>query len=591
MKVKGTDSWVLDALGWSFGRAVGIAAVCVALVIYEVVYYPKSPSMPDAEIIKLLKALGVFMAAMVVVDVVTVLLRDTPLAFGMTAVGFGTVLALAAASMYGATPLALGIALVGSVPQFFLGPVRALVFQRTMPLSGTPSATDESWLVAAISGTRVLNKADFVDADVKRPDAWRWRWFYMYSMDFIHADNLSAFTFDRRNKNIVTVFVVWVELDYNGTFRVTWEPKLRYLCPDRKKPLTVERVLGVKSTELKQTIVECSGDDVKAFFVADASTVELAKPDMENYRQGRLLFLEHDLIRVDLRGRNPITIARDFRWGRGDAEEKVGYLRREFEPPSDGWKPALAPAREAHRIEQTAKKNRDNAATYWNGPALVPIIVQGRKFAAPIDAAFYDDALSLMRENKHPQMWRTAADKVAAALEAPATVWRDGDTPTTCYAAAFLPFVLSCKGAGEAFDVRTHANVMFYPPSFNMIYHHAGDTVRVDVVTETAHRNFIVQLSKVADFKIARAGDLKLPDTFLLRGDVIKSDDALVPYIECTDGVIVPLAYTTKMRRDVLERWVGVLKEAQATCHQPVAKKAASQTAGRAPASEDFDPI
>lgn len=590
MSVKRNDAWVLDALGWSIGRGIGIAAVSAGYVFYlvasDAVMSREDKQMVDGGFIKPFIA---FMIVMAVADVIAVLLREKPLALSMGIVGVSTAIAVGLAYFFGSRISGLVLLLLGSVPQFFFGPIRALVFQSRMVFPDTRAATDEPWPLYRIRGSRVLTKTNFVADDVKRPHATRWRWFYTYEMTFIHKDDLPFWASGHRY--IVTLYVVWVELDHNGTFRVTWEPQLRYLCPEKDKPMSIVRFLGIKPNELKQTIVECSGDDVKAFSLATASEVELSKPSLEHYRQGRLLFMEHDLIRVELRNKPPVTIARDFRWGRGGAEEQALKLSAEFKPPSDGWNSMLGPSREKHRVEQEAVKNRATAFTFWNGPALVPIVAHGRKFSAPIDEPFHESVLSVMRGNKDWHMKRLSAVLVPVFSDAPPSVRRDGDTETNCCAAAYLPFVMSCIVDGEAVEYGTHTDVNFYPPSFNLIYKHSGDTVRVDVITDKAFRTFIVQLSKVSAFKIARAGDLKMPDNYLFRSDGIKSDDALVPYIECTDGVIVPLAYTTKMRREILEKWLVVLKEAQTTCHLPTAKTSSPPPTGHAPVSEDFDPI
>ncbi len=183
------------------------------------------------------------------------------------------------------------------------------------------------------------------------------------------------------------------------------------------------------------------------------------------------------------------------------------------------------------------------------------MIYEGRKFAAfiehPWGAAVNTPIVEAHRQN---------------LLDQKPDLWHRGSSWSFTTGAAYLPYLITCTTAGVETDYNTCSLVTFHPPHHAQIGDTFGDTVKVEANGQDGTRVWQKQMSKLVAIKSDAAMNFKVPPQYMVRGDVMPSDDATIFYLEFADGEVIPLCYAVKMPTTAFENWTATIQQARAVC-------------------------
>lgn len=325
--LRGVLIWVLAYVYGFYGPAVALAGG------YTLPWYQMTEGF--------FRAWPPFMVIMLCADIASRRLAAQSATRGIVVVFGGLLVALLIATFLGAESQGRSILLLGTLPGLVFGHFRRFFFLRTEFYSGDDVAQvqkGESWSILK-STRKIEGNWDFFDKGIGRPDSHTWQWWYQAEMQVS-----SGF--------YGTVFIsrVITEITNNGLFRVTREAAFCYVCG--KKPeekgghLMPDEIVSIRGidTGVRVVLLECPADDVRRFMVGLASDIELSSTDQAVFRAGKLLFTDHNLIRVELADARVVTIGRDFYHGRNYTENIILQITSRFKRPPNGWASFLSGA-------------------------------------------------------------------------------------------------------------------------------------------------------------------------------------------------------------------------------------------------------
>lgn len=364
----------------------------------------------------------------------------------------------------------------------------------------------------------------------------------------------------RSRREIMTCIKNVATVNLFGNFVVTRSVDVRMVCAPGENGEALKFVsnhlLKVGPNRESEIICDCPADDLKAFSRELASTLELSSGEMNLFRQNRLRFDEHHLVQVELVNGTFGTVSRDCQQLEYTLRV-VGTLSREFiiNRPANGWQSKLKPIQEAAASAASRQKYIAQAVAHWATAQAPPLIYEGRKFAAFLEHP-WGAAVNTPIVEAHRQ----------SLLDQKPDLWHRGSSWSYTTGAAYLPYLITCTTAGVETDYNTCSLVTFHPPHHAQIGDTFGDTVKVEANCQDGTRVWQKQMSKLVAIKSDTAKNFKVPPQYMMRNDVMPSDDATIFYLEFADGEVIPLCYSIKMPMTAFENWTATIQQAQSVC-------------------------
>lgn len=440
---------------------------------------------------------------------------------------------------------------------------------------------DEGFFKRLIRGYRQVNNSTFLEVTTDENGLRVVTWFSMEHR--YERDEEVGWFRDRRE--IMTCFNNVARISQNGNFVVERSVDVRMVCAagenGEAQKFISNHFLKVGPNKEKATICDRPADELKAISREFASTLELSSADLNLFRQNRLRFDEHHLVQVELADGEFGTLSRDCQQMEHTLRVVVA-LSREFilNRPANGWQSKLKPIQEAAASAASRQKYIAQATVHWAAPQAPPVIYEGRKFAAfiehPWGAAVNTPIVEAHRQN---------------LLDQKPDLWHRGSSWSYTTGAAYLPYLVTCTAAGVEADYNTNSLVTFHPPHHAQIGDTFGDTVKVEANGQDGARVWQKQMSKLVAVKSDTAKNFKVPPQYMVRSDVMPSDDATIFYLEFADGEVIPLCYAVKMPSTAFENWAATIQQAQAVCGTLPPKEVLASPGSITTGKEGHDPI
>lgn len=456
-----------------------------------------------------------------------------------------------------------------------------LPWRKVVEAGDIDMSRDEGFLTRLLQGYRQINNPTRLEVTRDANGLPVVEWFGMehrYERD----EEVGWF---RSRREIMTCMKHVATVSLHGNFVVTRSVDVRMVCAPGQNGETLKfisnHLLKVGPNREKEIVCDCAADDLKAISRELASTLELSSGDLNLFRQNRLRFDEHHLVQVELVNGTFGTLSRDCQQLEYTLRV-VGTLSREFilNRPANGWQFKLKPIQEAAASAGTRQKHVAQAAAHWAKPQAPPVIYEGRKFAAFIDHP-WGVAVNTPIVEAHRQ----------SLLDQKPDLWHRGSSWSYTTGAAYLPYLVTCTAAGVETDYNTNSLVTFHPPQHAQIGDTFGDTVKVEANSQDGARVWQKQMSKLVAIKSDKAKNFKVPPQYMVRGDVMPSDDATIYYLEFADGEVIPLCYAVKMPTTAFENWTATIQQAQAVCGTLPEKAMVVNPSSITTGKEGHDPI
>lgn len=446
---------------------------------------------------------------------------------------------------------------------------------------------DENFLIRLFRGYRQITNSTFLEVTTDANGLPVVTWFAMehrYERD----EEIGWF---RSRREIMTCFNYVACIDLEGNLVVTRSVDTRMVCAPGDNghvhKFVSNHLLKVGPNREKTTICYQPADGLKAISRELASVLELNSADLNLFRQDRLRFDEHQLVRVEFVDGVFGTLSRDCQEMEHTLRVVVA-LSREFiaNRPADGWQSRLKPVQEKAAEASSHQKQVAQAAAHWAKPQAPPLIYEGRKFAAFIEYPWPTPEVAAAQSINMPvleeQRERLRGQKP--------DLWHRGSSLSYTTGTAYLPYLITCTVAGVETDFNASSLVTFHPPHHAQLGDTFGDTVSVNSNSQDGFRVWQKQMSQLVAVRSDTARNFKLPPHYMARRDAVASDAAVIFYLEFADGEVIPLCYAANMP-PAFEDWEAIIRRAQSVCGTLPHQAAAVALDSGATGTDWHDPI